>query len=230
MRAKTKSGIYFIQNLITENVYVGSSVDVYRRMKAHKIQLQNNRHGNIKLQRAFNKHGEENFQFFCIEKVTDLESLISREQYWIDYMKSCKEGYNCRPKAESNRGRIVSEETRKKLSKVNKGKAISEETRKKISKFHKGRIHSIVQNKKISEAKKGHKVSEETRKKISDKLKGRPVPKEVLERRPKIIVSEETRRKMSEAHKGKKPNRTYWALCGEWKIPKRKYCRKTEVT
>ena len=52
-------------------------------------------------------------------------------------------------------GKIVTEETRKKLSEINKGLIVSEETKKKISM-----------------SKKGHIVTEETRRKISMTLKG----------------------------------------------------------
>lgn len=83
---------------------------------------------------------------------------------------------------------ICSEETRKKLSLANsgknnpmygksamKGKHLSEETRKKISKAHKGKKLSLDTKHKISETKKknhnnhwlGRHHSEETRKKIS---------------------------------------------------------------
>lgn len=55
----------------------------------------------------------------------------------------------------------------------NKGKKLSEETKKKISETLKGKHHSEASRKRISEALKGHSVSEETKKKKSEALKGK---------------------------------------------------------
>ena len=79
----------------------------------------------------------------------------------------------------------------------NKGKHLSEETRKKLSESRKGKHHSEETRKKLSEATKGKHRSEETRKKISEAKKG--------ENHPMFgkHLSEETRQKLSEANKGK---------------------------
>ena len=62
----------------------------------------------------------------------------------------------------------------------NKGKHLSEETKKKISKsqkgktpWNKGKTYNLSENarKKISESQKGHKVAEETKRKISEARK-----------------------------------------------------------
>ncbi len=93
-----------------------------------------------------------------------------------------------------NKGKKMSEETKKKLSEANKGKKLSEETKKKIIEFHKGnkgKKHSEETKKKISEANKGKKHSEETKKKMIEAHKGKK-------------QSEETKKKIGKAHKGKK--------------------------
>lgn len=59
----------------------------------------------------------------------------------------------------SNKGRVVSEETRKKLSKVNKGKKLSESTK------HKLRLANL-----------GKKASEETKRKLSEQRRGENNP------------------------------------------------------
>lgn len=66
-----------------------------------------------------------------------------------------------------NKGKIVSAETRKKMSESQKGKHLSDEHRQKLSAANKGKTLSEDTKKKISEARKG-KLSEETRKKISE--------------------------------------------------------------
>ena len=72
----------------------------------------------------------------------------------------------------------------------NKGKAISEDSRRKIAESLKGKHHSEEHSQKIAEANKGKHRSAETRLKMSAALKGR-------------TFSEESRRKMSEAKRGK---------------------------
>lgn len=60
------------------------------------------------------------------------------------------------------KGKILSEETRRKISESHKGKILSEETKRKLSEankgntYHKGKKHSEETRIKISEANKGH--------------------------------------------------------------------------
>ena len=74
--------------------------------------------------------------------------------------------------------RIMSEETRNKMSEARKGKSSgmkgkhhSEEAKIKQSEALKGKMHSEEWKKKISEAMKGHSVSEETKKKMAEARK-----------------------------------------------------------
>jgi len=101
-----KSGIYKITNLIRGLVYIGSAADIGNRWSSHKKDLKKNIHANSYLQRAWNKYGEEAFEFVILELVEDKNKLIEREQYWMDYYKSYErdKGYNINPKAESCRG------------------------------------------------------------------------------------------------------------------------------
>ena len=84
------------------------------------------------------------------------------------------------------KGKIVTDTTRKKLSNANKGKCLSEETKEKISKASTGRKHSDESKKKISESNKG-------------KHRGEPWNKG---KKGLYVMSEETRKKMSETRKG----------------------------
>ena len=52
-----KSGIYQIRNLVNGKIYVGSSVNLETRKTPHYWELENNRHNNQHLQRAYNKYG-----------------------------------------------------------------------------------------------------------------------------------------------------------------------------
>ena len=73
-----------------------------------------------------------------------------------------------------NKGKLLSEEQRRKISEAKKGKTLSEEHRRKLSEAKKGKKRmpfSEEHRRKISEAKKGKVRSEETKNKISKALK-----------------------------------------------------------
>ena len=90
-----KSGIYKITNKINGKIYIGSSVDLKRRINEHFWELKNNRHPNIHLQYAYNKYGRNNFEVEVIE-YCNKNIVREREQYYIDkylpYLQSV--GYN----------------------------------------------------------------------------------------------------------------------------------------
>ena len=98
-------------------------------------------------------------------------------------------------------GKILPEETKRKISLALTGRITSEVHRRNLSKAllgntnSRGKVLSEEHRRKLSEAKKGkpgHKPSEETRRKLSLSLIGN---KRSLGR----VLSEETRRKMSDA-------------------------------
>jgi hypothetical protein len=92
--------------------------------------------------------------------------------------------------AKSNRNRIVSEETKKKISKSNKGKTkgriVSNETREKLSKANKGKIISDETKEKLRQNNLGKKASDKTKEKMSLIHKGLPVHNQ------KIVLNLET--------------------------------------
>lgn len=113
------SGIYEIINLVNGKSYIGSAINLNKRFVQHFSNLKNNRHSNRYLQSAWNKY-ERQFEFRIIEIVEDKTKLLEREQFWIDTRQTYNRniGYNLRPKASSNLGRITSEETKIKLRKL----------------------------------------------------------------------------------------------------------------
>lgn len=143
-RPKIRSGVYQILNTKNNKRYIGSSINVYSRMKVHKKLLEKNSHENSKLQRAYNKYKSSSFIFEPVQFVRVRSSLTEREQYWIDNLDSVRNGYNICPKAESSLGVKHSKETRKKHSLRTRGegnpmygKHHSEEAKRKISEFRK---------------------------------------------------------------------------------------------
>ena len=113
-----------------------------------------------------------------------------------------------------NKDKVISVETRLKMSEAKKGKQFSAEHRKKLSEAHKGKHHSVETRKKMSEAQKCKQFSAEHRKKLSEAHKGKHHSVETRLKMSEALSgenhplfgkhhSEETRLKMSEALKVK---------------------------
>lgn len=88
-------GIYKIENKVNGKVYVGQSINIEQRWAGHRSMLRHNHHENQHLQNAWNKYGENNFQFLVVEECSK-KLLNNREKYWINYYESYndKNGYN----------------------------------------------------------------------------------------------------------------------------------------
>lgn len=101
-------GIYKIENLITNKIYIGSSKNINERFINHKSMLRNNSHHCIYLQRAIDKYGLDNFSFEVLELCPE-EDLVIKEQYYIDLYKGnlynmlliANPGFNQKHKKES---------------------------------------------------------------------------------------------------------------------------------
>jgi len=80
-----KIGIYKITNIITNAIYIGSSVKIKKRWWRHVNDLKNKKHDNIHLQRSWNKYGEDKFKFEIIKECL-VEDLLKIEQNYLDKM------------------------------------------------------------------------------------------------------------------------------------------------
>jgi group I intron endonuclease len=179
------SGIYSIRNTINGKIYVGSAVKLKRRFYEHKSGLIRNAHINIKLQRAWNKYGQEAFVFSVIEHVDNTHDLICREQFWIDHHRDkSPDLYNISLVAGSPLGVKHSEEFKARCVERQLGKKLSPEIRRKISEAHKGRIVTAETRAKIGAKNKN--ISTEQRGKIRSLMTG-------------VVFSEERKAKIREA-------------------------------
>lgn len=130
-----KSGIYKITNLINGKIYIGSAISLYKRAYNHFISLRDQKHHSIKLQRAFNKYGIENFVFEIMCLIDKSSLLVATEQIYLNQYGAQefirKENktfrtltYNIKPTAGSCLGFKPSLSTRLKRSQSMKGKNV----------------------------------------------------------------------------------------------------------
>lgn len=188
-----KPVVYTIENKITGQCYVGSTVDFVFRRWSHRKRLRDSVHHSFDMQSSWDKYGEDNFEFKIIELVKDKADLLEREQFWIDNLDS---EFNMCKFAGSPRGLKHTEKAIENMRKAHRGrthwtlgKERPQETRDKMSigmRRHwqenehplKGRKRSQETIDKMSigmrkywqeneHPLKGKEVSQETRDKIS---------------------------------------------------------------
>lgn len=84
-RVPKTAGIYSIQNILNNKRYIGSTNNFYNRFHEHKHELLNNKHRSSHLQRAFNKYGQNAFQFQILEVCEPIrDTLLCIEQKYLD--------------------------------------------------------------------------------------------------------------------------------------------------
>lgn len=161
-------GIYKITHRDSGKCYIGQSVDVFKRWKGHSNLAAKKK---SLVQRAFVKHGIDQFSFEVLEECSR-EMLNDREVHWISYFNSVSpNGYNLT--SGGSQCLTFSKETLAKMSAAKKGKKISDETKQKVSDFNKGKLVSEETRAKLSAYNKGKKLSEETKAKLSAYNKGK---------------------------------------------------------
>lgn len=89
------SGVYEIVLVADGRRYIGSAIDIHERWRRHKKDLRGGRHHSTHLQRAWDKYGEDAFQFCVIEKCSSKkEEILQVEQAYLNKFNpefnSCK--------------------------------------------------------------------------------------------------------------------------------------------
>lgn len=167
--------------------YIGSTTCYGRRKSDHLRELRKQYHNNSAMQNIWNKYPEE-YEFIVLEEVHDEEILLQIEQKYIDEnignpkcINICREAHkpNVRRGKDHHyygipfaRGRVFSEEIRKRMSEARKGTKHTQEAKDKMSLAH-----------------MGHKRSKESIEKTASKLRGRKRPKFSKEWRDNISKS-----------------------------------------
>lgn len=179
--------IYVIRCIKNNKVYVGQTNNSKRRKRDHFKELKQNIHFNNLLQEDYNEYGVQFFEFEILDECLNIETAIIRETYWIDYFGGIESDnvYNMQNKYSRNRdlcnrmsvgekGKLVSIETRQKISK-NRAKYLTEEHKQHIrdnAKVNpnygmKGKHLTDKQKQHLSKIHTGLKSSMETCNKIS---------------------------------------------------------------
>jgi hypothetical protein len=210
--------VYQITNLINNKIYVG----------AHRTDdVDDSYMGSSKiLNNSIKKHGKENFSKEIISQhESEEEMYIAESNIVTEEFVSRKDTYNLKTGGfggrlsietkkkigNANRGKILNDEARKKMSDSRKGrpspfkgKSPSEETKQKMRESRKHQVFSEETKQKLSEAHLGEKNhfygkthSEETKQKMSETKKGQ------VAHNKGIPMSEEQKLKVSLAKKGK---------------------------
>lgn len=209
-------GVYRIRNKRNGKFYVGSSIEIEKRLERHRRELERGIHHCIYLQRAWNKYGADSFIFEVIHECSSEEEARLIEQQYLD--NETENLYNISRKASG--GDIISYHPNK--------QNIIQKMAQSIRKRYESMTPEERKKKHATYSMKGRRHTEEARRKMSEAQKGRKGPKGVKrtpEQRARLSQiasqrtgeknpfygkrhSEETKRKLSEKNKGKLPPNT----------------------
>lgn len=148
--------------------YIGVTTrEIEARVQDHKDAM--NRVDN-KFYRALKKHGIENVEFRHVKDCKTVDEMFVVEKVLIERHKTNTDGYNSTTGGEGNPGRIVREETRRKISELQKKRFENPEERQKAAitraKWNEENPEKAEQNKqKMLDVLR----SDEQRKKASEK-------------------------------------------------------------
>lgn len=177
-----KYTVYIRTNKINGKQYVGQTNNWKRR--EYNWYNTNWSYAGSLINNARNKYGTDNFETTILKECDTLDDVCKWEMFFIKKLNTkYPNGYNLTDGGEGSIGCVVSDETRKKLSKKNTGSG---------NPFF-GKHHS----EKTIEKFKCRIMTYETRKKISDAAKGRTSPMKGKHH------SDVTKKKLSESHLGK---------------------------
>lgn len=169
--------IYKITNIITGKIYVGKTVrDISERFEEHVINRRNLL-GCSLISKSLREYGSLNHKIEILEENVKADSILKREQYWIDKLDTLHVGYNVKnehldPEFKKYWGNAELAQKNISVGETwNKGISQPENIKKSIS-CTKKRKYQLGLYKETY----GHKHTEETKKNLSIIAKNRPKP------------------------------------------------------
>ncbi len=170
-------GIYGIHNKLNNKIYIGKTMQSFGdRWDCHRSQLRGGYHDNKHLQNAWNKYGEENFDFQIIhccngQSVDEVNTLEMQE---IARYKELGLAYNLHDGGDGGYflGKHLSPEAKRKIGDKNRvnmtGKKLSKETKIKMSQ---SQLQRYAQWSDVDRIKWGQMISSVTKGIKKPKLK-----------------------------------------------------------
>jgi group I intron endonuclease len=169
--------LYLIVNLVNWKTYVGITTDPRGRWRAHR-----NGHGSRIVKAAIDKYGIEWFRFAVVYSGRDYDCVCWMEQQAICELKTkTPHGYNIADGGEGTFGVVWRPETIAKRAQANRGKKRTAETRERMSAWQRGREMSVQARQRMAEAKRGRKQRPEVVARRAAKLRGHQCPANVKE-------------------------------------------------
>jgi len=108
--------IYEFLNTVNQKRYIGKTMNKVKRRQDHFRSLRRGTHYNTHLQKAWNKYGEEFFQWNLLEECIGWSATLERERYYIELYQSNNPNYGYNQDNGGAPGKIVSATTKKKQS------------------------------------------------------------------------------------------------------------------
>ena len=108
----TPMGVYQIQNLANEKIFVGAALNLPGIINSNKTQLRAGNHPNKRLQAEWNEYGSDRFAFEVLDELSASEGpdhdykaeLAFLEELWLERLEPYGEkGYNERKKGKEER-------------------------------------------------------------------------------------------------------------------------------
>ena len=131
---KNKCGVYLIRNLVNGKIYIGKSINIYKRILAHIYSLtaKRDKEENSHFIAAWHKYGKKSFEYIVLEECL-IDELSEKELFWITQYNSIDSSIGYNKRLDSSSGMIPHEETRLKLKKALHKRFSNPDERKKIS-------------------------------------------------------------------------------------------------
>lgn len=149
------SGIYSLIHSESGRRYVGSSLNIKKRIKWHIWRA--NSGWNMCIHRAMRQFGIDSFSCEILEECNK-DNLLEREAHWIAFFNAASvNGFNTMAKPTAIYDRVTSDATKARISAAKKGHVVTAETRMKLSIANTGKKFPAA-----SIAKKGKRLSAES--------------------------------------------------------------------
>lgn len=87
-RRLRRAGVYMISNRVTDEIYIGSSFDMFKRWNTHLSAIRLGKHACKRMSAIYAESGYDHpFDLFQISVLEETVYVIDREDYWMKKLK-----------------------------------------------------------------------------------------------------------------------------------------------